>query len=195
MSLNSGSVHAIEENLIPGLSISLEGHPVEVSAGQTFTMRVVVINHSGRAVTARLRTYLYGHRNVITYPPPDPGFDYVCANVGDWLANEVTITVENGVTRSYDFELKVLSDVKVAGGRGGVTLRARIRETGRNVKIAPDSDKAVSLIAAPAEWGLPIPLPVIIGIIVALIIAVVAVVVLKTRRPSELPPPPPTAGF
>jgi len=192
--VNSSTTYAIEENLIPGLSISLEGNPPEVSAGQTFTMSVVVTNHSGGSVTARLRTYLYGHKDVITYPPPDPGFDYVCANVGGWTANERTITVENGVTRNYDFQLKVLSDAKVAGGRGDVTLRARIRQTGANVKVAPDSDKTVSLVVAPGEWGLPLPLPVMIGIIVGLIVVTVAVVVLKTRRPPELPPPPP-AGF
>lgn len=183
---------AAEADYISGLSISLEDVPDVFSAGETFSMTVRVRNNSGQTVSGRLRTYLYASINEVSYPPPDVGFEWVPVCEGEWIPNEKYVTIgENETDATYEFTLTVRSDVKFTGGTTAqARLRARFRQTGANVLIAPDSDKNVILQLEQSSWSVEIP-PMLVLIIVVLavlvIVAVIAYLLLRGRGAEASP--------
>lgn len=185
---------AQETDYIPGLSISLEGAPDVVSTGETFSMQVKITKPAGIAVSGRLRTYLYASIDQVTYPPPDPGFEYIPVNEGSWVPNEIVVTLSESETEAtHDFSLTVRSDLVFASGSTAeAKLRARFRKIGINETIAPDSDKTVYLGRGGGEetgFGLPFELKVIIAVVVVMAVVGAAVyLALRGRGAEEMGP-------
>jgi hypothetical protein len=181
-----------EAAYISGLGISLEDVPDVVSVGETFSMKINVTNNSGQAVSGRLRTYLYASINEVTYPLPDEGFEWVPVCEGDWIPNEIYVSLDADETEAtYNFTLTVRSDLQFAGGATAqARLRARFRETGANVAIAPDSDKEIVLRHETTSWSVEIPpmLALIIVVLAALAVLAVVVYLLMRGRETETSP-------
>ncbi|MDI6884385.1 MAG: hypothetical protein QMD00_04590 [Hadesarchaea archaeon] len=107
------------DNYIEGLSIQLEDHPSKVRVGETFTMTVRVVNQSGQAIEALLRTYLYGYKSEVTYPRPDFG-NIVLLNEGGWYPNELSINLGENENKTFTFSLRVRSDVQLVSDSGAL---------------------------------------------------------------------------
>lgn len=174
------------QEYIPGLRIFLEDAPDTLFTGQTYTMQVRVTKPVGTAVSGRLRTYLYASTGQVVYPLPDEGFTYVPVNEGEWVPNEIYVTLGENVTDAiYTFNLTVRSDLRFASGSTAqAKLRARFRQTGANITIAPDSDKDVTLqyaVVAPLpSYEMPFFVKAMISVIAA--IAIFAAVVFLALR-------------
>ena len=73
------------------------------------------------------------------------------------------------------------------GSTAQARLRARFRQSGANVIIAPDSDKTVTLgyAATPTPGWKPQFEFKVVGIVVVAVVGAVAYLVLRGRRPAE----------
>lgn len=180
----SGHVQAID-NYVEGLSIHLEDYPTEVRVGETFSMRVKVVNQSGQAVKALLRTYLYSYTSEIAYPPADFS-NIVLLNEGDWYPNEISVNLGENENKVFTFSLTVRSDVQLVPGSSGLAkLRTRIRriENGATVNLAPPDNRYITLLPKAGPEGI-VGMKFGVGAVVAAAI-VISVATLQQRSTRD----------
>ena len=135
------------DRYVGGLSIHFENWPSVVKPSDVISATVRVTNENKNSVDGLLRTYVYGFKEDISYPPPN-FWDVVLLNEGGWYANEIQIHVDNGETKSYTLKLKLKSDVVTVSSSGAkVRLRTRLKiiENETSVNLAPPDTKEILL--------------------------------------------------